>query len=153
MGKQEAKTCLFPVIARKTAEAGITDACFVFDKAPCHLEAADCWFGEEPTKARAPHAAGSPDMNKIAEHCISDIKQKFFDRLMREGANNLTARRAQRWVQEIFQQVNAESIMQDAVSLVDTMRAIKASKRTIITCQDGSRFNGTAGDWAPRPLR
>lgn len=146
--------CLFPVMVKLTEEVkGIKDPCYIFDDSTAHTYAGNAYMGIGASRRRSPYAARSPDMNKMAEHAVANIKDWFFDRMVRRGANQLTARMAQQWLIEFSQQITAESVMRDARSLVDTMNVIRSPTHRVITTMDGRKVNGTAGDWPPSFLR
>lgn len=110
-------------------------------------------MGESGSDRRAQHPANSPDMNKMAEHAVGNVKTGFYDRLRREGANQLTAKKAQQWVEELAALITPEGVMSDAVSLVDTMRVIRAPKSTQLNTQKAGKVHGSAGDWPVFELR
>lgn len=131
----------------------IKNPCYIFDNAPAHVWAAEAYMGVSGSDRRAQHPANSPDMNKMAEHAVANMKTGFYDRLKREGANQLTAKKAQEWLEELAARITPESVMSDAVSLVDTMRVIRAPKSTQLKTKKAGKVHGSAGDWPVSALR
>lgn len=145
---------MFPVITRLTEkEHNIKSPFYIFDNSPAHTFAADAYVGMKGSARRALHPANSPDMNKMAEHAVAYLKKEFFKRLLREGANQLTARKAQDWLVELAEGITPEMVMEDAVSLVDTMRVIRAAKGRQLSTRKAGKVHGSAGDWPPAELR
>lgn len=75
-------------------------------------------------KNRYPLPPNSPDMHKVVEHCIHNLKTKFKDFLYK-NPKQLTMAEYQKVLKNIFhKEVKAESIKEDVDTLYDTYRGI-----------------------------
>lgn len=155
MTAEECVHGVFPAIKWEAEEHyKIKEPVYSYDRATPHVAAAPFFGWQEGTAKCAPLCAKSPDMHKVPEHNIREVKRCFMNAAIAAGTHTLTPQKAQRLLVEVFErEITAEKVAGDAAGLPLTMRVIAANKGAHVPGKEGKDYLGTGGDWAPKVLR
>lgn len=135
-------------------EKGIKKALYVADNASVHSKLGRHSSCADLRYPRLAIPARSPDINKVAEHTIANVKAGFFDLVYAYPGPRLTARKAQKLLVQAFEErITSDSVAADAASLPLTLQVIAHDKDEQFEGVDGQLHMGSGGDWPAKRYR
>jgi hypothetical protein len=125
---------------------------FVYDHVRYH-DAAEQLMVASGFNDRFPSPKWSPDFNRPVEHAHGVVKQVFKKRQEELPPGASMAAVKELIASIVNEHITADGVRKDVYGLPLLWRVVAASPEQEVEGDDGRKYTGTAGDWAPARLR